>query len=113
MTGDFRNDATAANLPVMRTAVARGNVLLVEDGRRQLPVWSKTYMRTIAEFTNTTLIGEFLIVLPVYVSLLLLGKALQSLMAAVKPITAAIPASVEFDETWRSWCLPRFVLLPV
>jgi acetate kinase len=55
-------------------------------------------MRTIAEFTNTTLIGEFLIVLPVYVSLLLLGKALQGLIAAVKPITAAIPASVEFDE---------------
>jgi len=55
-------------------------------------------MRTMAEFTKTTLIGGFLFVLPVYVSLLLLAKAVQGLVAAVKPITAGIPASVEFRE---------------
>jgi uncharacterized membrane protein len=55
-------------------------------------------MRTIAEFTKTTLIGGILIVLPVYIAVLLILKALQGLLAAVKPITAAIPASVEFDE---------------
>lgn len=53
-------------------------------------------MRALVEFTKTTLIGGFLIVLPVYVSLLLVAKAVNGLLALVKPITAAIPASVEF-----------------
>ncbi len=55
-------------------------------------------MRTIAEFMKATLIGGFLIVLPVYIAVLLILKAVQGLLAAVKSITAAIPASVEFDE---------------
>ena len=53
-------------------------------------------MRTLAEFTKTTLIGGILIVLPIYVSILLLIKAFGGLMALVNPITAGIPASVEF-----------------
>jgi uncharacterized membrane protein len=55
-------------------------------------------MRPIAEFIKTTLIGGIIIVLPVYIAVLLILKAVQGLLAAVKPITAAIPASVEFDE---------------
>ena len=55
-------------------------------------------MRTIADFIKTTLIGGLLIVLPVYIAVLLILKALQGLVAAVKPITAAIPGSVEFEE---------------
>jgi uncharacterized membrane protein len=55
-------------------------------------------MRTIAEFMKTTLIGGIIIVLPVYIAVLLILKALQGLLAAVKPITAAIPGSVEFEE---------------
>ena len=55
-------------------------------------------MRTIAEFIKTTLIGGLLIVLPVYIAVLLILKALQGLVAAVKPITAAIPGSVKFEE---------------
>jgi uncharacterized membrane protein len=55
-------------------------------------------VKALAEFTKTTLIGGILIVLPIYVSLLLLAKAVQGLLAAVKPITAGIPASVEFRE---------------
>ena len=55
-------------------------------------------MRTLAEFTKTTLIGGILIVLPIYVSILLLLKAFGGLMALVNPITAGIPASVEFRE---------------
>jgi uncharacterized membrane protein len=47
---------------------------------------------------KTTLIGGILIVLPVYIAVLLILKALQGLLAAVKPITAAIPGSVEFEE---------------
>ena len=55
-------------------------------------------MRTLAEFTKTTLIGGVLIILPIYVSILLLLKALSGLMTAVKPITAGIPAAVEFKQ---------------
>ena len=63
-----------------------------------MAIWSKTEMRTIAEFMKTTLIGGLLIVLPVYIAVLLILKALQGLVAAVKPITAAIPGSVKFEE---------------
>jgi uncharacterized membrane protein len=52
-------------------------------------------MRTLAEFTKTTLIGGILVILPIYVSLLLLIKAAMGLVALLKPITAEIPASVE------------------
>ena len=55
-------------------------------------------MKTLAEFTKTTLIGGVLIILPVYVSLLLLAKALAGLVALVKPITAGIPAPAGFRE---------------
>ena len=55
-------------------------------------------MRTIAEFIKTTLIGGLLIVLPVYIAVLLILKALQGLVTAVKPITVAIPGSVKFEE---------------
>ena len=55
-------------------------------------------MRPIAEFVKTTLIGGLLIVLPVYIAVLLILKAVQGLVAAVKPITAAIPGSVAFEE---------------
>jgi uncharacterized membrane protein len=55
-------------------------------------------MKALAEFTKTTLIGGVLIILPVYVSLLLLAKAVKGLLALVKPITAGIPASLEFRQ---------------
>jgi hypothetical protein len=72
-----------------------------KEGRRRLPV-SNILMRTIAEFTKTTLIGGILIILPIYVSLLLLAKAVQGLLAAMKPITAVIPATRSFPKSWRS-----------
>ncbi len=55
-------------------------------------------MKALAEFSKTTLIGGVLIVLPIYVSLLLLAKAAKGLLALLSPITAAIPASVAFRE---------------
>ena len=55
-------------------------------------------MKTLAEFTKTTLIGGILIILPIYVAILLLLKALSGLLAAVKPIAAGIPAAVEFKQ---------------
>jgi len=55
-------------------------------------------MKTLAEFIKTTLIGGILIVLPVYVSILLLIKAFNGLLGVVKPIAAVIPSSVEFEQ---------------
>ena len=55
-------------------------------------------MKALAEFAKTTLIGGILIILPIYVSLLLLAKAAKGLLALLSPITAAIPASVESRE---------------
>jgi hypothetical protein len=55
-------------------------------------------MKSLAEFTKRTLIGGILIVLPVYTSLLLLAKAVTGLLALLKPITAGMPASLEFRE---------------
>jgi uncharacterized membrane protein len=53
-------------------------------------------MRTLAEFTKTTLIGGILIILPIYVCILLLIKAVMGLLGLLKPITAGLPASFEF-----------------
>jgi len=64
-------------------------------------------MRTLAEFTKTTLIGGILIILPIYVSILLLLKALSGLLAAVKPITAGIPAAANSSSFSRSSCWSR------
>ncbi len=46
-------------------------------------------MRPLVEFAKTTLIGGILIVLPVYVAILLLGKAVSALLAllSVRPGT--------------------------
>ncbi len=55
-------------------------------------------MRALAEFTKTTLIGGLLIILPIYVSLLLIAKAFSGLLGIMKPITASIPAAVEFRQ---------------
>jgi uncharacterized membrane protein len=52
-------------------------------------------MRRIAEFTKTTLIGGVLIVLPVYLSVLLLAKTISGILALLSPVTAQIPADVE------------------
>src|SRR5512134_3520460 len=56
-------------------------------------------MRTLAEFTKTTLIGGVLVILPIYIVVLLLAKAVTGLLALLAPITAQVPASVEFRQT--------------
>jgi uncharacterized membrane protein len=55
-------------------------------------------LRTVFEFLKTTLIGGILIILPIYVTLLLLAKAAGGLMGLMKPITEGIPTTVEFRE---------------
>jgi uncharacterized membrane protein len=53
-------------------------------------------MKDLAELTKTMLIGGLLVVLPIYLSILLVAKLLASVLALLGPITAAIPASAQF-----------------
>jgi len=53
-------------------------------------------MQRIAEFTKTTLIGGVLVVLPIYVSALLLVKTLSGIVALLSPVTAQLPADAQF-----------------
>jgi uncharacterized membrane protein len=55
-------------------------------------------MRTLAEFTKTTLIGGVLVILPIYIAMLLLAKMVMGLLALLKPLTTHIPAGVEFRQ---------------
>jgi uncharacterized membrane protein len=55
-------------------------------------------MRALAEFTKTTLIGGILIILPIYVAVLLLAKAVKGLLEILGPVSGALPAGVEFRQ---------------
>ncbi len=55
-------------------------------------------MRAIAELTRTTLIGGVLVILPVYLSVLLLAKAISGIVGLVAPITHGLPATLPFPE---------------
>ena len=55
-------------------------------------------MKTLAEFTRTTLIGGLLIILPIYIAVLLLAKTVKGLLALLQPVTEQVPASVEFRQ---------------
>ena len=55
-------------------------------------------MKTLAEFTRTTLIGGVLIILPIYIAVLLLAKTVAGLLSLLRPVTEQVPASVEFRQ---------------
>ena len=55
-------------------------------------------MKVLAEFTKTTLIGGVLVILPIYVAVLLLAKAVNGLLALLTPVTAQLPAGVQFRQ---------------
>lgn len=55
-------------------------------------------IRVLAEFTKTTVIGGVLVILPVYVTVLLLAKALKGLLALLSPVTAQIPVGIQFRQ---------------
>jgi uncharacterized membrane protein len=55
-------------------------------------------MKKFAEFTKTTLIGGVLVVLPIYLSILLLAKTAFGLLGLIAPVTAQIPANVELRQ---------------
>ena len=55
-------------------------------------------MKGLAELTKTTLIGGVLIVLPIYLSILMLAKTLSVIVALLAPVTATIPAGAQFRQ---------------
>jgi uncharacterized membrane protein len=55
-------------------------------------------MRALAEFSRTTLIGGILVLMPIYLALLLLLKALSAVMAVVAPVTSMVPAGAQFRQ---------------
>ena len=55
-------------------------------------------MKTLAEFTRTTLIGGLLIILPIYIAVLLLAKTIKGLLGLLQPVAERVPASVEFRQ---------------
>ena len=52
-------------------------------------------MKAPVEFLKTTLIGGLLIVVPVYLTVLLLAKALGGMVALLTPIVALLPEGVQ------------------
>jgi uncharacterized membrane protein len=55
-------------------------------------------MKTIAKFLKVTLVGGLLVVLPVWISLLLLLKAIKGAMAMLLPIAKLLPQTVVHEE---------------
>ncbi len=51
----------------------------------------------IAEFTRTTLVGGLLVVLPIYITTLLVAKTISGLLGFFAPVAATVPVSVH----WR------------
>jgi uncharacterized membrane protein len=55
-------------------------------------------MKSLAELTKTTLIGGLLVILPIYLSILLLVKTIAGIFALLSPVTEAIPAGAQFRQ---------------
>ena len=55
-------------------------------------------MKGLAAITKTTLIGGVLVVLPIYLSILLLAKTLSGMLALLSPVTATIPVDGQFRQ---------------
>jgi uncharacterized membrane protein len=68
------------------------------EGREEKCHGGERKMKVLAEFTRTTLIGGVLVILPIYVAVLLLAKAVTGLLALLTPVTAQLPAGVQFRQ---------------
>jgi uncharacterized membrane protein len=68
-------------------------------------------MKALGEFIRTTLIGGVLIVLPIYVSVLLLAKSLAIVVKLLSPVTAQIPATMQFRQLIASKILIAVCLI--
>ena len=66
-------------------------------------------MKAIVEFVKTTLIGGLLMMVPVYLTVLLLAKALAEMVRLLNPIVALLPAA----EHSRQLTAIALVVLPL
>ena len=48
-------------------------------------------MKSLAEFAKTTLVGGILVILPIYLSILLMAKALAGILTLLSPVAAQLP----------------------
>jgi uncharacterized membrane protein len=55
-------------------------------------------MKQIAEFVKTTVVGGLLVILPIYLSVVLLAKAFSGILALFSPVTARLPAGFSHRE---------------
>jgi uncharacterized membrane protein len=55
-------------------------------------------VKTLAEFSRTTLVGGLLVILPIYVAVLLLAKTVKGLLGLLQPVADRVPASIEFRQ---------------
>lgn len=55
-------------------------------------------MKTLARFIKTTLIGGVLVIVPIYIAVLLLAKTVKGMLSLLAPVTAQIPAGVQFRQ---------------
>lgn len=55
-------------------------------------------MKPIAEFVKTTAVGGLLVILPLYLSVLLLAKAFAGILAFLSPVTALLPTGYSHRE---------------
>jgi uncharacterized membrane protein len=55
-------------------------------------------MKGLAEFSKTTLIGGVLIILPIYLSVLLLLKTIAGVGSLIGPVTAQLPPGLQFRQ---------------
>jgi len=55
-------------------------------------------MRAITKFIKTTIFGGILVIMPLYLTLLLLLKALASMQVLIKPITRLLPVSLQHPQ---------------
>jgi hypothetical protein len=66
-------------------------------------------MKAMTKFLKTTLVGGLLVVLPVWLSLLLLLKAISGALKLLQPIVKMVPQQLVHPDMVRSACWLQFV----
>jgi uncharacterized membrane protein len=91
--------SSRAELPYSISGYRGDHAVCCREGRHHEGGYpGRARMRTLAEFTKTTLIGGVLIILPIYVAVLLLAKAVKGLLELLSPVAGSLPAGVEFRQ---------------
>ncbi|MGC8494281.1 MAG: hypothetical protein ACP5SH_21360 [Syntrophobacteraceae bacterium] len=94
--GEFEN--TLIMIVPANDASCEGGVAGAFNEMSSFKIGSQKMLRRLVAFTRTTLIGGVLIVAPIYISVLLLAKAIGGVVKLIAPVTARIPSSMEFRQ---------------